>query len=360
MRYVMIDTNLGETHMARIGWLVVALVTATCVHAQDNSIPLQAQVPPPELNARSDVQRLSAWLVGEFDNNEQAWWENQAPADRKPKQLHEHKHVVITKAAAPFLGENVFIAKDALVRDTDAAEKLRILQLVADPKTSAVRMDFYTFNEPAKFSNVQKKPELLAGLSSKQLKLQIGCTVFWRFDAKAMNFAGSVKPGTCVQKSSGGKSVTNDEQWTLNASGLTVLESGKDSKGNVVSGRSDGQPLALRRVRYFDGWAAIARGGKTDVLRDKWSGQKGVIIHNEGQTLKILWDDGKPTGYSMQLAQLTYQGTSVPILKLAVINDETGKSETYVWTNTEAKRIGVNMGWLQVGLVERENNAFGW
>ena len=55
------------------------------------------------------------------------------------------------------------------------------------------------------------------------------------------------------------------------------------------------------------------------------------------------------TGYSVELAQLTYQETKTPILKLAVLDKE-GHAFTYIWANPEAERLGINMRWMQLGL----------
>ena len=51
----------------------------------------------------------------------------------------------------------------------------------------------------------------------------------------------------------------------------------------------------------------------------------------------------------MELAQLTYQATQTPILKLAMLDKE-GYAFTYIWANPEADRLGINMRWMQVGL----------
>jgi hypothetical protein len=43
----------------------------------------------------------------------------------------------------------------------------------------------------------------------------------------------------------------------------------------------------------------------------------------------------------------------VPVLKLSVVGDADGSTLAYAWANPEATRIGINLGWVQVGL-ERE------
>ena len=38
------------------------------------------------------------------------------------------------------------------------------------------------------------------------------------------------------------------------------------------------------------------------------------------------------------------------MLKLSVVDDASGRTLAYAWTNPEATRIGINLGWVQVGL----------
>jgi hypothetical protein len=40
----------------------------------------------------------------------------------------------------------------------------------------------------------------------------------------------------------------------------------------------------------------------------------------------------------------------VPVLKLSVVDDRNGRTLAYAWANPEATRIGLSLGWVQVGL----------
>ena len=74
-------------------------------------------------------------------------------------------------------------------------------------------------------------------------------------------------------------------------------------------------------------------------------------IHDQGQILSLPQPDGTASKYSVQLAQLVFQGASkTPILKLGIIENATGKTVSYTWANPEAERIGINLRWLQTGL----------
>jgi len=86
-----------------------------------------------------------------------------------------------------------------------------------------------------------------------------------------------------------------------------------------------------------------------------------VQLHSEGQRIPVLYNDGTPSPYLLELALLTYQNTRKPILKFALLDAATGKSVTYIWANTEAALIGMNLGWFQSGMTQKaERVNFGY
>ena len=46
-------------------------------------------------------------------------------------------------------------------------------------------------------------------------------------------------------------------------------------------------------------------------------------LHNEGQIVPLVTAEGDATGYSVELARLTYQNTRVAVLKLGILDAET-------------------------------------
>ncbi len=122
--------------------------------------------------------------------------------------------------------------------------------------------------------------------------------------------------------------------------------------------QSSETPVENRKVRYFDGWVYFNRVGKDAQKADTiFSSRRDLRLHTEGQTIPILFDDGSGSPYLLQLAQLTYQNTKTPFLKLALIDKATNKSMAYIWANTEATRIGMNLGWFQTVLTQKRDAA---
>ncbi|HEY0180909.1 MAG TPA: hypothetical protein VGC30_14940 [Dokdonella sp.] len=106
----------------------------------------------------------------------------------------------------------------------------------------------------------------------------------------------------------------------------------------------------LRKVRFYAGWAALNGAGPTAPPNADWHMDRGLRLGNEGGRAELRWRDGSASGYSLTLERLTYRAGDVPALKLAIVADANGQSLAYAWANADATRIGINLGWVQVGL----------
>ena len=105
-----------------------------------------------------------------------------------------------------------------------------------------------------------------------------------------------------------------------------------------------------RRVHWYDGWAAINGGGpnaKSD--NNDWHLQRDLHLSSEGGRAALHWRDGAPSGYTLELERTSYPERKLSVLQLNVIEDGSGRTITYVWTDPGASAIGLNLGWLQVG-----------
>ncbi|MBL8296794.1 MAG: hypothetical protein JNN30_00470 [Rhodanobacteraceae bacterium] len=112
-----------------------------------------------------------------------------------------------------------------------------------------------------------------------------------------------------------------------------------------------------QRVRWFTGWSALNGGGaKASPDNNDWHLHRNLRLHSEGGRIALKYRDGAASGYSLELARLTYRESNAEVLRLAVIEDVSGKMLSYVWGDPGAGRIGLSLGWLQVGL-EVEGSA---
>lgn len=312
-----------------------ALVFALWSQLTGAALPLQEQ-----------LAQFLAWFPGEYDNNEQVWQQREdglAEAD-----LHERIHHRFVPVDLPAIGEHVFFVLQTLDDDLDKVYRQRIYVIEPDAAEEALRLTIYRMADEARWRDAWQDPSLLNDLTPDMLTATPGCEVYWRYNGD--DFDGTMKPGAChffSQRS--GKEIYITDTLRLTDSEIWIGDKAEDADGNYVFGRD--KPHINRKVRRFKGWMGVKKSTvNPDYAGDDMFFVGGFSIHNEGGRQSILDDDGQPTGYGIELAQLTYQNTRTPILKLGIIEESTGKTLSYTWSSTDASRIGINLRWFQAGL----------
>ena len=286
------------------------------------------------------------WFEGEYDNNEQVWQQRQDGIAEE--DLHERIHHRFVPVAMPDLGEHVYFVLQTMDDDLDEVYRQRIYLFEQDADERAIRLTIYRMPDEAKYADAWKEPGLVADLDPATLSTSAGCEVYWRFNGEY--FDGTMKDGAChffSQRSQ--KEIYITDTLRLTDTEIWIGDKAFDAEGNKIFGRDE--PHKNRKVRRFKGWMGV----KKSTVDPGYEGEDmyfagDVSIHTEGGMVSLWDDDGEPTGYAIELAQLTYQNTSQPILKLGVIDESTGKTLVYSWTNTDAGRVGINVRWFQAGL----------
>lgn len=343
--------------------LTAALCAAALLCA---AAPARAQ--PAGLDA--DLQRLAAWLAGEWNNHEQVWQQKIDAADVKVLKKEDtvaHRHQVVAPVTLPKLGSHVFYVQ--MTPGTELARPLRqqVFSLSVDSHETAIRQDVYELPEPARLIDAHKAPgplALLALLAASGIKPHAGCAVFWRFNAADKVYDGRVQPGRCAATvaATTASGAVAEQKFRLSEDQHWALEQVRDNAGTLLSGNQTDTSTRSRKVRYFEGWVWIKHAGPQATADDKvTSFMRKVSLHSEGQRTPVLYNDGSASPYLLELALLTYQNTKKPILKFALLDAATGKSVTYIWANTEASLIGMNLGWFQAGFTQKaERVNFGF
>ena len=130
----------------------------------------------------------------------------------------------------------------------------------------------------------------------------------------------------------------------------SLPEAWRITSAHLWANQGDGAPdYQARRVDRYQGWIALQRRRiDPQAAADDFIFLADLQAHNEGFVTPIT-DAGQSTGYAVELARLTYQHTQVPILKLGLIEQATGKTLSYSWAGPQAERIGLNLRWVQSG-----------
>ena len=294
------------------------------------------------------------WFAGEFDNHEQNWQDKIDAEKDKELQIHEHIHHVFAPLATPVLDGETYFVKQYSDGDPTKVYRQRLYQFVRNEERGAVQLNIYRFKDDAKYADAHLKPELFQNLSLDEMTTYKGCEVYWKYNGDY--FDGYMEKNACAIKSRrSGKMIYFNDTLRLTSDEIWIADSATDEDGKHVFGNKKGIAHKNRKVTYFTGWGGARIGGKDAPKDAKWHFTRNIVIHNEGQIFPIIDDKtGEKSGYSIQLAKLTYQNTKDPILKLGLIDDKTGKTITYIWSDRLNKKTGMNLRWMQTGIKIKE------
>lgn len=303
-----------------------------------------------------DFERFMAWFPGEYDNHEQAWQDQIDLKEGLIEQVHEHIHHIFHQVSAPAIGDHIFFVKQYMDGDPSKVYRQRLYRFTRNEAEQAIELEIFVFKDEAAYADGHLGADIFHALSLEELRATPGCSVYWRFNGE--HFDGTMKPEACsfVSQRSGKRIIISDT-LKLTEDEIWISDKAVDENGEWVFGNRAGIHHKNRKVRYFTGWAGVKKAGQAAAADDnEWHFRSDIVIHNEGQIVPLTKEDGSPTGYSVQLARLTYQNGKLPILKLGLIDDATGKTLNYSWTNVGASRAGFNLRWVQAGLTAKKDN----
>ena len=292
-----------------------------------------------------DLQRIWSALPGEYSNHEQVL-QQQYAGEEPYKELHH----VFVPVEMPRIGKHVLFVQQHM-KGMEKPYRTRLYHLVADTERSAIRLDIYKLADEAQWYNSFNEPAHLRELSENAEFERIeGCSVFWT--RSETGFKGHTEKKACGFWSEQRKqTILVEDNLNLNDDVLTIQDVARDPDGNVVFGHPDGPPHINRRLRYFGGWAVVREGGPNyDRDAPEWRVHRGLKLHSEGGQIELLDAGGDPIPYRIELARLTRSSSQTHLLKLALVDIDTDKTVAYTWTDPNTERIGMNIGWAQVGL----------
>lgn len=297
-----------------------------------------------------DFARFINWFGGEYDNHEQVW--QQRTDGLEGDALHEHIHHIFMPVQAPAIGEYTYFVKQYTDGDYEKVYRQRLYHFSKNTQENAIQLTIYSFHDAQRYRYIDREPQLARELTAAALYAVPGCEVYWQYNGR--HFDGHMKEQACHFHSPRlNKTLYITDKLRLTDTEIWIADKAFDAGGNKIFGRDT--PHKNRKVRYFTGWMGLQRR-RIDAAADEkdWIFMQQFSIHNEGQIVPIIDAEGGKTGYSIQLARLTYQNTRQPILKLGLIEDASGKTLSYIWSEVGSKRLGMNLRWMQAGLTAVE------
>lgn len=292
-----------------------------------------------------DVVMLTSWFGGEWDNDEQLWFENGRRANWPKDRRHQRVHTLHRKVDLPWLGKHVFYIEEYVDNDPTKIIRQRLVTFESDQPAGGVRSDIFFFRQPEKQAGAYWTPSKLAMLKKEDIYQQNGCRVIWKQEGE--QYRGVIPPRECVMGE--GK----DQRWSQFEARL-----GKDkywrvdralrmSDSSLHTGHIDEDPFRLRRAARFT--------CDVNFLVDYLKGpdpadqhEVGLSIHAQGGEIKLV---RKSTGvpYTLRLRQREYAYYTTDSDFMYLNFREDGKPfSAYSLHDPDARFLGMNLNWMSV------------
>lgn len=317
--------------------LVGALTASLVVNAAEEADPF----------AR-DLKILTEWFEGEFDNEEQMWFENDPRSATPEDERHSRIHVAHARLDLPQFGDHVFYVEEYIDNDPSKVIRVRFVTFESDLEAGAIRMQQGFFRDQDAALGAHHDRSKLANLTPedvffmKDLAPDNQCDVFWR--RVADQYEGAMIEKGCQLGTDGRGparySVHNmvlsaDKYWRVDSSFLSADDS-------LHVGHPVDNPSRMRRARTFQCEGAFRSAeGSQDI--------KPFQIHSQGGMGRFTRDsDGKQFELLMRQKEYPYYETRPDFMYFSV--REAGEQRSLVFTvnDADSRRMGVNFNGMIV------------
>ena len=320
--------------LKRVSACVVAALMAVAgqpSHAQEYTVPRDP-------HAR-DLLILTEWFDGEFDNEEQLWYEAD-PRSQTPEEVrHERLHTMHRRLDLPAFGEHVFYVEEYKNNDPDEVIRQRLVIFSSEGLSGGIRMRQGFFKSPGDALGAQFDPDRLLGLSASDVSFLDECDVYWT--RVADQFEGRMKPRACVfgegetrRYSIHNMTLSETKYWRVDATRLT-------SDDSLHIGHPEDQPTRMRRADPF-----IC---EMNIRLDDGSSQRvdNLRLHSQGGTRRVVREDnGEEYILRLRDKEYPFYDTRPDFLFLAVRKANEQRSLAYTVGDPDSRRLGVSISGL--------------
>lgn len=285
--------------------------------------------------AADDAQaRMAAALPGSYDNHEQV--------------VHGHGPTTATRVQQDLLladrgnGASLWLWR-LRGQDKAAASSIWLMRVTAAEKAGQLRfVPYRPLDGAAAEAAFGQAPKAFEFVAAQWAELA-PCTLEGAWAGAKFAAAANVEACSALLPGLGESAALLPLRFELDGDLLRTATFSDTARG------PDAQQIA-RRVRWFDGWAAINGGGpQANAANADWHLNRDLRLSSEGGRVALHWRDGANSGYSLELERTSYPERKLDVLQLNLIDDRSGNVVTYAWTDPQAGAVGFNLGWVQVG-----------
>lgn len=293
---------------------------------------------PRDPHAR-DLVLLTQWFEGEFDNEEQLWFQNDPRSNTPEEDRHQRVHTMHRRLDLPEFGDHVFYVEEYKDNDPTEVFRQRFVIFSSEDAAAGIRMQQGFFRDPASALGAQYEPEKLASLTPADVFFMNECDVHWT--RVADQFEGGMAPRACEfgegdlrRYSVHDMVLSADKYWRVDATRLV-------SNDEIHVGHAEDNPTQMRRAHLFDCELSLRlEDGSTQTAR-------GLRVHSQGGIQAVERDDNGES-YSIRLRdkQYPFYDTRPDFLFMAILKDSDARSVAYAIADPDSRRLGVSANGL--------------
>jgi hypothetical protein len=222
---------MAERMKTREGWIGAALLCCVLF-----LIAMPVGAAQPSRRALQDFADFLELLGGRFASLPSPATQPDEEATRR-----ETLRRVIVPVKAGFIGDTIFYVQETVGGDGRRVIGQQLMLLAMAPGAGIVETPVL-FNEPLRWRDGDRNPELFRSILPQDVKPLAGCEVLWR--RVAQGFDGMTDPVRCRSSVGGAGPARVERQYALRAEGLVIRERRFDESGKLLSEEA---PLQYRR-----------------------------------------------------------------------------------------------------------------
>ena len=284
-----------------------------------------------------DLLILTDWFEGEFDNEEQRWFQADPRSNTPEEERHVRIHATHKRIDAPGFGEHVFYVEEYTHDDPERVFRQRLVIFSSAPEDGGIRMRQGFFNEPERFLGAQHKPGLFDDLKAEDAFFLDECDVYWK--RVAGQFEGGMRPKACVfgegelrRYSVHDMYLSETKYWRVDSTFLVADDS-------LHVGMPADKPFELRRVKRFTcGITFDPRGPEPQEIAD-------ISLHSQGGSADVTRErDGQEFTLLMRDKEYPYYSTRPDFIYFSIRRKGELASVVFTVNDPDSRSLAVNTG----------------
>lgn len=268
---------------------------------------------------------FTAFLEGEFDNQEQYYFDRNL--ELPPEVRHPRNHLRIVSIGETDSGVSLFHFRQYLDDNRDEPVRDQVLATSPVYESNVIRMDIF------------QKPERGAdgGWRLDELGPPL-CSIDWK--PALDHFVGRVRSTPCDDGSE--QALNARDPVLLSVSEFSIfhwgLEAGNETGLEIPSSR-----FRNRKARVFNCWMSVThRDGENSTFR------AGLKILDQGGRLWLHSEEQNPLTAGIKIRRVRWPtGNNRDSLVLYAHRPGEEKAVAYTWGDVDAERIAMNLRWMQ-------------